>query len=187
MDDQALIEATLQGDTEAFGALVRKYQRALVAAARHLSRSTEDAEDLAQEALVDAYRHLRSLKDRTRFRAWLFGILRHKCLTFLQQRRPEGVPLDDMAEELPAPSREDGVEVAALLDGLPLAYREVLAARYLQELSYAEIAVALGTNENAVRVRCCRAREHLRALFATRAAATDGRTGVSALPTGGVR
>jgi len=168
MDDITLIEATLAGNVEAFGVLVEQYQHGLVASARHLTRCTDDAEDLAQEALIDAYTHLRSLQDRGKFRAWLFGILRHKCLNYLQRRKPEGLPIDAYAESLPAPAPPDGAELAELLDGLPLEYREILAARYLQELSYAEIAEVLGTTVNTVRVRCCRARERLRELFAAR-------------------
>ena len=168
MDDAALIEATLRGDVGAFGTLVTRYQHVLVAAARHLTRNADDAEDLAQEALVDAYRNLRALKDRAKFRGWVFGILRHKCLTYLQRRRPEPVSLDD-CDNLPAVEALDaGADLAELLDGLPLPYREILAARYVQELSYEEIAEALGTSVNVVRVRCCRARERLRELFAAR-------------------
>lgn len=173
MDDSTLIEATLAGNVEAFGTLVRTYQHVLVASARHLTRNAEDAEDLAQEALVDAYRNLRSLKDRGKFRAWLFGILRHKCLTYLQQRKPETLPLSD-ADALPSPPVDAGADLADLLDGLPFAYREILAARYVQELSYEEIAVALGTSVNNVRVRCCRARERLRELFAERGLRVNG-------------
>jgi len=168
MDDIALIEATLSGNVDAFGGLVQQYQHLLVASARHLTRSMDDAEDLAQDALVDAYRNLRHLKDHTKFRAWLFGILRHKCLTYLDKRRPPNVSLDDYADSLPAPPHNDGAELAELLDGLPLPQREILAARYVQELSYEEIAETLGTNVNAVRVRCCRARERLRELFQAR-------------------
>ena len=174
MDDCALIEATLTGDVEAFGVLVQRYQHTLVAAARHLTRNADDAEDLAQDALVDAYRNLRSLHERDKFRAWLFGILRHKCLSYLRHRRPDECSLDDVADTLPAPVDADGVSVAELLDGLPLAYREILAARYVQELSYAEIAETLGLQVSAVRVRCCRARERLRELFAARDHQTEG-------------
>jgi RNA polymerase sigma-70 factor (ECF subfamily) len=168
MDDIALIEATLSGNVEAFGALVRKYQHALTASARHLTRCMDDAEDLAQDAFVDAYRNLRTLQDRSKFRAWLFGILRHKCLTYLNRRRPPHVSLEEFADTLPAPPVDDGAEIAALLDALPLAQREILAARYVQELSYEEIADTLGTNVNAVRVRVFRARERLREIFAAR-------------------
>lgn len=168
MDDAALIEATLRGDVEAFGTLVARYQHSLVAAARHLTRNAEDAEDLAQEALVEAYRHLRTLKDRAKFRGWVFGILRHKCLTALKRRRPDAVPLDDVGDLPALPDLDVAGDLAELLDSLPLAYRDILAARYVQELSYEEIADALGTSVNVVRVRCCRARERLRELFATR-------------------
>lgn len=168
MDDCALIEATLAGNVEAFGVLVDRYQHALVAAARHLTRNADDAEDLAQDALVDAYRNLRTLQDHGKFRAWVFGILRHKCLSYLRRREPHACSLDELADSLPAPVDADGAGVAELLDGLPLAYRELLAARYVQELSYQEIADALGVQVNTVRVRCCRARERLRELFAAR-------------------
>jgi RNA polymerase sigma-70 factor (ECF subfamily) len=174
MDDSSLIEATLAGNVEAFGTLVDRYQHLLVASARHLTRNAEDAEDLAQEALVDAYRSLRALKDHGKFRAWVFGILRHKCLTYLQQRKPEPLPLSDVADSLPMPAAEMGGDLAELLDGLPVAYREILAARYVQELSYEEIAEALGTSVNNVRVRCCRARERLRELFAARGMRVEG-------------
>lgn len=174
MDDRQLIEATLRGDAEAFGVLVHRYQHTLVAAARHLTRNAEDAEDLAQEALVDAYRNLRTLRDLDKFRGWLFGILRHKCLNALRRRAPEHLALDDFAETLPSPAPDDGTDLALLLDQLPLAMREVLAARYVQELSYEEIAEALGANVNAVRVRCFRARERLRELFAQRGTVEGG-------------
>jgi RNA polymerase sigma-70 factor (ECF subfamily) len=168
MDDAALIEATLRGDVGAFGTLVQRYQHVLVAAARHLTRHADDAEDLAQDALVDAYRNLRTLKDRSKFRGWLFGILRHKCLTYLQRRKPEALSLDDCGDLPALPPGDAGADLAEMLDALPLPYREILAARYVQELSYEEIAEALGTSVNVVRVRCCRAKERLRALFGTR-------------------
>lgn len=177
MDDFTLIEATLSGRLEAFGELVRKYQHALVASARHLTRNTEDAEDLAQEAFLDAYRSLATLRDRSKFRGWLYGILRHKCLTYLQRRHPEDASLDELAEVLPAPEPPNGADLSELLDGLPLAYREILAARYVQELTYDEIAAALNISVNVVRVRCCRARERLRVLFASRQSRVKGGVG----------
>lgn len=173
MDDRLLIQATLRGDREAYGTLVRKYQHVLVAAARHLTRNAEDAEDLAQDALVDAYRHLSALKDHGKFRAWVFAILRHKCLTALQRRTLDACTLDD-CDDLAAPRIVDGVNLADMLDSLPLAHREILAARYLQELSYEEIADALGTTVNVVRVRCCRAKERLRELYARRGRVAGG-------------
>ena len=94
---------------------------------------------------MDAYENVRTLHDRTKFRAWLFGILRHKCLNALQRRAPEHLSIDALEESLPAPAPAIGAELGELLDSLALEYREILAARYIQELSYQEIAEVLGS------------------------------------------
>jgi len=164
VDEQALVQQAAQGDTKAFGELVQRYQHALVAGARHLTRSEADAEDLAQDALIDAYRKLPTLKDAGKFRAWLYGILRHKCLDALRRQRRADLPLDDYAEVLPAPLPQEPSELAALLATLPLADRDVLIGRYLQGLEYHELAMALGTNEKTARKRVSRARAKLRQL-----------------------
>lgn len=163
--DAQLVEATRRGDVAAFGILVQQYQRMLVAGARHLTRNLDDAEDLAQEALVEAYRNLPSLREPDKFGAWLFAILHKKCLMHLRQRRPQEVELTEYAESLPANETADAADLVALLDDLPLVDREVLTAFYLHELSHAEVAEALGITVNAARVRCSRARERLRALI----------------------
>ncbi len=101
MDETALIRATLHGKVDAFGTLACRYQRELVACARHLTGSAEDAEDLAQEALVKAYQDLRTLREPGKFRAWVFTILRNLCLNHLQ-RQPDGlVPLQEVVERPP--------------------------------------------------------------------------------------
>ncbi len=161
MDDTALIEATLAGNVEAFGVLVGKYQHGLVAAARHLTRNAEDAEDLAQEALVDAYTpsaHPAGSREIPRL------ALRHPAPQ-MPQRSPAsraGAPAHRRVCRIAARAGAGGrAELAELLDGLPLEYREILAARYVQELSYAEIAEVLGTTEMrcayavAVRANAC--------------------------------
>ena len=107
MDDRALVQATLRGDTEAYGTLIRKYQRTLYATARYLVGDAEQAEDLLQDAVVKGYRKLAELKDQHRFRAWLFAILRHECLNYLQLQHPECQPLDNYAETLAAVIKGD--------------------------------------------------------------------------------
>jgi RNA polymerase sigma-70 factor (ECF subfamily) len=164
MDDGRLVAAVLRGQRSEFGVLVERYQRALVHSARLLTRNAEDAEDLAQETLVDAYRNLGTLRDQRKFRAWLFGILRHKCLRHLQRRRPEELHLEDWQETLSAPAPVSNDELLPLLESLPLGDREVLVARYLHELSFADIATLLGISVSAAETRCRRARERLRAL-----------------------
>lgn len=165
MEDSRLVSAAMRGDAQAFSELVQTHQRALVASAWQLTRNREDAEDLAQDACVEAYRKLRTLKDSSKFRPWLFVILRNKCYRYLQQRHPEEFSLEEHADTLAAPTPYYAcTELFALVEQLPLPYREVLIARYVHELSYTEIAEILGGSEQAARVRCLRARERLRTL-----------------------
>ncbi|MHB9134106.1 MAG: sigma-70 family RNA polymerase sigma factor [Armatimonadota bacterium] len=165
MDDGKLVIATLRGDGRAFEQLVRAHQRGLVAAARQIIRQQEDAEDLAQDAFIEAYRSLPNLQEPGKFRAWLFAILRNKCYTYLQRHHPEELPLEDYSDILadPTPLTAD-MPLAGLIEQLPLFDREILAARYLQDLSYREIAGVMGITEEAARVRCLRARARLRTL-----------------------
>lgn len=166
--DSELVHEVLRGDRDAFGSLVSRYQHAAVRAAYHLVRDLDAADDLAQEAFVEAYRGLRKLRDRERFRAWLFGILHNKCLKYRERNRHE-ISLDEV-DESSLPSQQDQAcdcdeTLIPLLNRLPDASREVLSLRYLADLTYPEIASTLGITEGSVRVRCLRARELLRALL----------------------
>ena len=138
----------------------------LLASAYHLLGQAEDAQDLAQETFIEAYRRLSSLREGDKLSGWLFTILRHKCLRFLQGRRPAEVPLEQVEDSLvvPEPAFADQ-DVWQALQRLSLPDREILAARYLQELSFAEIAVALDISVNNAEVRCSRARTRLRGVI----------------------
>lgn len=164
MNEANVIGQVLRGDVGAYDLLVRKYAAVLTGAARHLICNTNDAEDLAQETLLEAYRNLPSLRNHQAYRAWVFGILRFKCIDYLRQRKPEALGLDEYAEVIPAPTQEDTGDLMELLNALPLQDREVLAARYIQDLDYKDIAEALGITEEAARMRCSRARSRIRAI-----------------------
>lgn len=163
MEDRALVEETMRGSAGAFEELARRYQAPLLATAYGMIHHAEDARDLAQEALIEAYRNLPKLRDRRKFRCWLFAILRHQCLRYLEQHPAVEIPLDE-CRELPAPAAAEG-EILDVIARLPLNDREVLAARYFYELDYGEVAAALGINVRAARMRCLRARERLRELL----------------------
>jgi len=166
MDEVRLVTAAMHGDISAFEELVRAQQRVLVASAYQLTGHADDAEDLVQEALLEAYAALGTLRDPARFRAWLFAILRHKCYTYLQQRKAATLPLEDYAETLADPAGlPPDLPIADLIARLPLAQREILLARYLHDMSYREIAVAFHITEMTARVRCLRARAELRKLL----------------------
>ncbi|MBM3501129.1 MAG: sigma-70 family RNA polymerase sigma factor [Armatimonadetes bacterium] len=161
--DAAMVRRAQHGDRAAFAELVRAHHARLVSAMRALVRDADAAEDVSQDALIEAYRKLPTLQRPESFIAWLFAIARHKALNHLRTAKREVLapvvepPADDPPDDCPA--------LREKLDRLPERDREILAARYLQDLSYAEIAGALGLTVNTVRVRCCRARQALRELL----------------------
>lgn len=164
MDEARVVRKVLGGNVEVYDILVKKYAALLAGTARHLICNVDDAEDLAQETLLDAYRNLSTLRDHASYRAWIFGILRLKCRDYLRRRKPEALNLDEYAEIIPAPIQEDTGDLMELLNTLPLQDREVLAARYIQDLDYKDIAETLEISEEAVRMRCSRARSRFRAI-----------------------
>jgi RNA polymerase sigma-70 factor (ECF subfamily) len=148
--------------------------------ARWLTRNDHDAEDVVQEAFVRALRYFDSLRQDDS-RAWLLAIVRNTCYTWLEKNRPaDMVAIDDEgllsadAESLGhAAPGESNPEVIVLqsaqkklvkqaLEELPVAYREVLVMRELEDLSYKEIAQAAGVPIGTVMSRLARGRELLR-------------------------
>lgn len=164
MDDCRLVELTIGGGAGAFEQLVRKYHGPLIASAYHLVGNMEDAQDLAQETLIEAYKRLPSLRESAKLRSWLFAILRNKCIRFVH-RRPNEVPLERCEAELATPASYSDGDILEIISRLPLSDREVLSARYLQELGFEELAELLDTSVNAVQMRCSRARQRLRQLL----------------------
>ncbi len=166
MTDAPVVRQVLAGNADAYALLVQRHQRTAVAAAHHLTGDREAARDIAQDALVDAWRALDTLREPAKFAGWLVGIVRNKSRAFLRERHTDTVPLDDAPlPSIDPPQPQDGPTLE-LLRMLPLKDREMLVARYIGEMSYAEIAREMHLTVNNVRVRCCRARRRLRELMA---------------------
>ncbi len=166
--DADVVAAVLAGDREAFRILVERYHRPALAAARHILGDAELAQDAAQEAFIEAFRALPNLKDPLKFRAWFFGVLRHRCLKARAAAGPPPVPYEECGEAALGHTTlalPDEGSVLPLLRQLSREDRELLAARYLHQLSYAEIGSALRITCGAARVRCLRARERLRQIM----------------------
>jgi RNA polymerase sigma-70 factor (ECF subfamily) len=148
--------------------------------ARWLTRNDHDAEDVVQEAFVRALRYFDSLRQDDS-RAWLLAIVRNTCYTWLEKNRPadmvaiedEGlIPADaeSLGHAAPAESNPEVIVLQSAqkklvnqaLEELPIAYREVLVMRELEDLSYKEIAQAAGVPIGTVMSRLARGRELLR-------------------------
>ncbi len=157
-----LIRSAQQGDRAAFDRLVRPHAGPLLGfLVRQVGRDA--AEDVLQETWVAGWAALKTYRGQARFKAWLYGIARHKCLDHRQAReRSASEELSDKTPGLPvledayaAADRAHAVRTA--LAGLPEAQQEVLELYFYAELTLPEIAEMLGRNLNTVKYQFYRA------------------------------
>ena len=174
--DEALAEhVRASGDVAAFGVLVTRYRARVVALARQMLavQSPDEAEDVAQEAFVAAYDKRLSFKRGEPFRPWLYRIAVNRCLDRLraQSRRPAFLEITSVPEligeggdPLEALLTEEGEQrLSAAVFALPPKLRAVFLLRHIDDLSYDEIAAAVGVPLGTVKTHLFRARALLRA------------------------
>ena len=154
------------GDESAFNRLMERFGGRTLAHLRGLLG--DDAEDVQQEVWLTVYRRISALSNPRAFRTWLFQTTRHRAIDFLRARKREREIVDEVASEIdeavvPADTLAsvDQSALAAALEQLSPAHREVLLFRYQEEMSYAEIAVVLGCSIGTVRSRLHHARRRL--------------------------
>lgn len=184
-DEQALLAGLRAGSDDAFETLVRTTSTRLLAVARRIVGSDEDARDVLQEAYTSAFKALPRFEGQAKLSTWLHRIVVNTALMRLRtrKRKPEEPiePLlpafkDDGKPAAAAVEWADGADVAlersetrafvrAQIDQLPETYRTVLLLRDIEELSTSEVAAMLNTTDNAVKIRLHRARQALRALL----------------------
>ncbi|MDB4986835.1 MAG: polymerase sigma factor RpoE [Myxococcaceae bacterium] len=177
-DADVLVAAARAGDAGAFDRLVRRFRPRIYALALHLSGSASDADDIAQDAFVQAYKHMRHFEGRSHFFTWLYRITVNRALTKQREQQGRGVSLDDVRVEVAmrfdAPSdprlalelRETYSALLEGLDRLSSSLKSAVVLTALQGLSYQEAAIVLGTSEGAISVRIHQARKELRASLA---------------------
>jgi RNA polymerase sigma-70 factor (ECF subfamily) len=173
-DDARLIEKSLAGDTEAFGQLVCKYQDRLFNTVLHVAGSREEAEDVAQEAFVQAYLKLSSFHGHSAFYTWLYRIAFNVAVSRRRRKKHE-LSLDSSREEaghepsddLEPPGedllrRERAQLVHAALASLSEEHRTILVLREMEGFEYEQISDILDLPTGTVRSRLHRARLQLR-------------------------
>jgi RNA polymerase sigma-70 factor (ECF subfamily) len=172
--DAELVRKTLAGDREAFGRLVERHRRTIFALSVQRGFQQSEADDLAQETFVRAFKSLACLQDPEQFARWLYGIAGHVAADAARtrKRRREVGELDDapeLAAEDGAHERVDAdresAQVFQALAELPEEQRLVLTLRYLEELSPKEIAERLGQPRGTVRSRLHHALAFLKQAF----------------------
>ncbi|WP_419551570.1 sigma-70 family RNA polymerase sigma factor [Candidatus Poriferisodalis sp.] len=174
LEDRDLVIAYQAGDDEAFAELVREYRPELLNHARRRLSCHESAEDAVQETLVRALRAMPRFNGNYRVKPWLHRILANVCIDEGNRRRRESEKTERAAVNgtalQPTPSVEtelgldiDLSDIADAVEGLSEPYREALELRFVEELSYDEMAKATGVSEDNARARVSRARSALRA------------------------
>lgn len=172
-DEVQLIDQSLQGNSLAFGELVRRYQDRLYSAVVHIVRCRAEAEDVVQEAFVQAYVKLETFKHNSRFYTWLYRIAVNVSISHRRRRKVEvsveqnrdatgDEPLDTFtspSEPLEQAERKQQLEQALTL--LTEEHRSIIVLRHMEEFSYEEIAEILGISVGTVRSRLHRARAQL--------------------------
>ncbi len=176
LSDEEVVRRVRAGEHTLFEVLMRRYNQRLYRVARSIVKDEAEAEDVMQQAYVNAYPHLQQFADRARFSTWLTRIAIHEALGRLRRRRRvrevevesenegTGVPLRAAG---PSPEQQALIgELRRLLevaiDALPGATRAAFVLREVEGLSTAEAADCLGVSQDVVTTRLHRARHLLR-------------------------
>ena len=172
--DQDLIAAVLSGNTKAYAELVKNHQRFVFTLALRFAKNREDAEEIAQDCFVKAYKALGTFKQTAKFSTWLYTITYTTSMSFLRKKQLHTHSIDDDESILQLPNniasyRADLVEQKSANVYLNLAIDSLLpddaiiiTLFYLGEQSLEEIGQALHIEANTVKVKLHRARARLK-------------------------
>lgn len=183
--DGELIEQVLGGRTAVFELLMRRHNERVYRAARSIVRDEEEAEDVMQQAYVNAFMHLRQFNGSAQFSTWLTRIAINEGLARVRRRARFETFDDDLSDVEPLMSRNPSEDPERLafagelrgllewaIDQLPAGMREVFVLREVEGLSTAEVADCLSVSEDVVKTRLSRGRAALRSLLMERTGAT---------------
>ncbi|HYS25023.1 MAG TPA: RNA polymerase sigma factor [Vicinamibacterales bacterium] len=181
LSDEEIVIRVVDGQTALYEVLMRRYNERIYRAARSIVRDEDEAEDVMQQAYVNAYTHLRQFDGRAKFSTWLTKIAIHEALARARkQGRYDAVDFNEeenqAVERQPSRDPEQQAfagELRSLLessiDELPDGLREVFMLREVDGLNTAETAECLGVSEDVVKTRLSRSRAALRNQLAERA------------------
>jgi RNA polymerase sigma factor (sigma-70 family) len=174
-EDTELMRRVQAGDEAALGALMERWERPVKSVIGRLVLNAREAEDLAQETFVRVWQQRSKFNPTFAFRPWIFSIAVNLARNRLRwwRSRPE-VALEEWTEApADAPTGASAVEryerasaVRDAIAALPTDMREAIVLSEYEEMSHAEIAVAVGTTAKAVENRVARARQRLRGMLA---------------------
>jgi len=173
-NDNEILSRVLQGDQQAYAEIVKRYQSFVFTIALRYTPNREDAEEIAQDSFVKAYRSLADFRGDSKFSTWLYTIVTTTSLTFLRKKKIDVQSLDNekvfevadsqdsgfKANQIEQKSRVNMVNKAIAL--LSPEDAQVITLFYKGEQSLDEIVQILGMEPNTVKVRLHRARQRLK-------------------------
>lgn len=174
LNDNEIISKVLNGDPQAYAGLVNRYQNYVFTLVLRMIRSREDAEEVAQDIFVKAYRSLADFRGASKFSTWLYTIVNTTCITFLRKKKLELQSLDneqvfEVADSVDSGFRANLIEqkskAAMVNNAISLLNpddAEIITLFYKAEQTLEEIAHVLGLETNTAKVRLHRARARLK-------------------------
>src|ERR1017187_8627524 len=162
------IRRSREGDLAAFEELIRRYQQMIHALTYRMTGSTSDAEDLAQEVFIQAFRKLDSFRGDSQFSTWLYRIGINTCLNWKKSQQRRAQLHQEWAQQPPETAdRNDevGSRVQEALLALPAKQRAAVILTTYEGMNHAEAARALGCSETTISWRVFTARKKLKRLL----------------------
>lgn len=170
-DQEHIIARARRGDADAFEQLVAAYRNQVFRLALRMCGNEADADEVAQEAFLSAWKGLPNFRGESRFSTWLYQLTTHAAIDLMrrEKRQAAAEDIDEItaADDGPSPQQqvertETQREIRSALMQLPEEYRQVLLLRFMQELSYEEIGRALKLPVGTVKSRLNRAKAQLK-------------------------
>jgi RNA polymerase sigma-70 factor (ECF subfamily) len=174
LSDIELIEQTLAGNQSAYADLIKRHQRFVFTLAMRFAKGREDAEEIAQDCFIKAYRSLASFQGQSKFSTWLYSIVYTTAMTFLRKKRIATDSIDDENTYIQVENHESGYDTDNVENKSRSFYLNqaieqllpddatIITLFYKGEQSLEEIGQALGMEANTVKVKLFRARQRLK-------------------------
>lgn len=186
LQEASLIEQSKAGNIESFEQLIAIHQKKVFNIAYRMLGSLEDANDVTQEALIKAYRGIKSFNGKSSFSTWLYAIVNNACIDFIRKNRKTNLiylnqeyETEGGSYKIQLDSNEDTPEelfekkevqrlVQESINKLNYDHRRAIILRDIQQFSYKEIAQIINCSEGTVKSRISRARNNLKAIIKKR-------------------
>ena len=174
LSDIELIEQTLAGNQAAYADLIKRHQRFVFTLAMRFSKNREDAEEIAQDCFIKAYRSLSNFQRQSKFSTWLYSIVYTTAMTFLRKKRVDTDSIDDENTYIQLENPSSGFDSNSVENKSRSYYLNqaitqllpddaaIITLFYMGEQSLEEIGNTLGIEPNTVKVKLFRARQRLK-------------------------